>query len=564
MTSRPYLTRPNPKETGWPKGIRYIVGNEGCERFSYYGMNAILYIYVVTILVDRQMEQTMAEDLATSTVHLFKAGVYALPMIGAIISDRLAGKYQTILWLSLVYCLGHAVLSATEGTLWGLYLGLGLIAVGAGGIKPCVSAHVGDQFGPGNWFRMEKVYQIFYFIINFGSAFATILIPLFEEWWGWSVAFAIPGILMFIATIFFWMGRRVFVHVPAHPGGRLGLLDTLSSTLLFMTVGSLFFTAGQAWWVMALASLTCLVSGLLVFRARQKIVPDDGFLAVTLYAIGARLRRKPAKLPGDNTATNDQANPSLPTKSEDTLASHWLFGAAVRKYGLEVANGPMAVIRITSVFAIVSIFWALFDQHSSSWIRQAELMDRSFNLPIVGQFDVLASQVPSLNPLLVMLLIPPLTFGVFPLLRRLGIDPTPLRKMTAGMFIAGSSFVVVALIQAKLDAGISVHVAYQIFAYILLTTAEVLVSVTGLEFAYTQAPRTMKSTVMGLWLLAISAGNVLVALLARFSGLPLEDFFWLFAGMMVGAACLFGLRAYFYVPQDYSQASEDTTKASAG
>ena len=93
------------------------------------------------------MSENVAADMATSTVHLFKTGVYAFPMIGAIIADRFLAKYNTILWLSWIYCLGHLVLSLTEGSIAGLTFGLALIAIGSGGIKPCVSANVGDQFG---------------------------------------------------------------------------------------------------------------------------------------------------------------------------------------------------------------------------------------------------------------------------------------------------------------------------------------------------------------------------------------------------------------------------------
>src|SRR5262249_10817686 len=157
------------------------------------------------------------------------------------------------------YCLGNAALALGSIYLEGMFLGLALIAVGSGGIKPCVSANVGDQFGRGNWFRVRTIYQIFYFSINFGSFFATLLIPYIQlhggEWLirqfpsleehisarqlGTAVAFGVPGVLMFLATVIFWMGRRKFVHVPPRPGGKIGLLDAVSSTLLFLTVGHL-------------------------------------------------------------------------------------------------------------------------------------------------------------------------------------------------------------------------------------------------------------------------------------------------------------------------------------
>ena len=155
LRMRGYRTSPDQETTAWPPGIPYIVGNEVCERFSFYGMKALFFVHLTSLYVLAGVVKGTAEDLATSTTHLFNASVYALPMIGAILADRLLGKYRTILFLSLVYCAGHAVLAVAENTLLGMYLGLGLIAIGSGGIKPCVSANVGDQFGKGNWFRVR-------------------------------------------------------------------------------------------------------------------------------------------------------------------------------------------------------------------------------------------------------------------------------------------------------------------------------------------------------------------------------------------------------------------------
>jgi POT family proton-dependent oligopeptide transporter len=179
-----YRTAPDHNETGWPKGVPYIIGNEGCERFSFYGMKAILFVYLTFLLNQSGVTGQLAEKQATDVFHTWVAGVYALPMIGAMIADRWWGKYNTIIWLSLVYCAGHACMAIFDGHFTGTIVGLVLIAVGSGGIKPCVSAHVGDQFGRGNWDKVERIYQAFYFIINFGSMFSTILIPRIKEHWG--------------------------------------------------------------------------------------------------------------------------------------------------------------------------------------------------------------------------------------------------------------------------------------------------------------------------------------------------------------------------------------------
>lgn len=504
----------------------YIVGNEGCERFSYYGMRSILFVYIVDLYTGSGQFDGNIQDLATAHYHLFTAGVYALPMIGAIIADRLLGKYRTIIYLSLVYCLGHGVLAVTEGSVQGLWAGLALIAVGSGGIKPCVSAHVGDQFGRGNWFRLRSVYQIFYFVINLGAMLSTLMIPWIRQVYGAAVAFAVPGVLMFIATAVFWAGRNVFIHVPAQPGGKLGLLDTLSSIALFMAVGHLFFTGDSGLGSMLAATAAFLALGLLLFAWRQRIDPDDGFLAVMLFSLVRFFRPDGGPRAG-------------------------FFAPAIRRFGADAATGPIAVLKIMTVFFLVSVFWALFDQTGSSWIRQAQMMD----LVLWGDFKILPSQVQAINPLLVLMLIPAANLAVYPAVERLGIRATSLRRMTAGMVIASLSFAVVALIQTRIESSPpdTVPVAWQLVPYLIITFAEILVSITGLEFAYSQAPKRMKSTIMGFWLLTVALGNVMVSLLAGLAELPLIQFFWLFAGLMLLSGLLFGLRAYFYEERDFVQ-----------
>jgi POT family proton-dependent oligopeptide transporter len=583
-----YRTSPDHETTGWPPGVPYIVGNEACERFCFYGMKAILATHLASLYVLHQhLGENEAEKAATASTHLFMAGVYALPMIGAIVAERLLGKYRTIFYLSLVYCLGNAVLAAGSGYLEGMFFGLALIALGSGGIKPCVSANVGDQFGKGNWFRVRTVFQIFYFSINFGSFFATLLIPRIKdhaggpvlrlfpsleghitpEQLGTSLAFGIPGVLMFIATVIFWMGRRKFVHVPPRPGGKIGLLDAASSTLLFLTVGHLFFTpelfghwltpeliaqpfvrGAVKWGILLAISLTCLALGLLLFGKRQRLAQDDGFLAIVWYAFKNQGHYA-------TTVTAEQ-------KGESWLARSPFWGAAVDRFGLKAAEGPVAVVKIVSVFVLISVFWALFDQHSSSWIFQAGQMDLRMwgdreSFFGIDNFLLNRNQVPALNPLMVMLLIPLMNL-VYRGLDRAGLRTTPLRRISAGMFVAALSFAVVALLQVWIDAnqrdGLPrVWFGWQVIPYLLMTVAEVLVSITGLEFAYTQAPARMKSTIMGFWLLSVSLGNVLVAFLAGFEDMPRVNFFWTFAGLCAAAGLLFSLRAYFYVQKDYAQ-----------
>jgi POT family proton-dependent oligopeptide transporter len=439
----------------FPPQIKFIVGNEACERYSYYGMKSILVVFMIQVLL-------MQETQAAWVYHQFSAWCYFFPLLGAYVSDRILGKYKTILYLSLVYCLGHAVLAMWENQM-GLYVGLGLIALGSGGIKPCVSAHVGDQFKKGQEVALAKVFNLFYFMINFGSFFSTMITPWTLKHYGPSVAFGVPGVLMFIATIIFWMGRKQYVHMPPTKANGNGFLSVIKTGFIGQGVGS-------------------------------------------------------------------------------------FWEKAAKKHGAEAAEGAKAVWDITKVFAGVSVFWALFDQHGSSWVIQATKMDLVF---LGFQFE--ASQISAWNPIMVMALIPIFTFGVYPAITALGYEMTPLRRMTWGMFMTGFSFVLAALIQHQLDAGNQLNVMYQFFQYLVITIAEVMVSITGLEFAYTQAPKSMKSSIMSMWLLTVFFGNQLVSFITKIELYPVASagYFWFFAITMGVFALIFAFMASRYKVRNY-------------
>jgi POT family proton-dependent oligopeptide transporter len=147
-----------------PPQIPFIIGNEACERFSFYGMRNILTVFLIDWLLRSQIPSLAQREAGAKAVfHLFVFGVYFTPLLGGFLADRFLGKYRTILYLSLFYCAGHACLALFHDGPMGFYTGLALIALGSGGIKPCVSALVGDQFTAENKQLVNKVYAVFYF-----------------------------------------------------------------------------------------------------------------------------------------------------------------------------------------------------------------------------------------------------------------------------------------------------------------------------------------------------------------------------------------------------------------
>ena len=429
----------------YPPQVKYIVGNEACERFSFYGMASILVLYMNEHLLYPERD-------AKAYYHLFIMATSLTPLVGGWLADRFFGRYATILWISFAYVAGHAALATWE-TRTGLLVGLALVAAGAGGIKPCVSAFVGDQFGAEQKPLLQRVYGWFYWVINLGSLTSKILIPLLLLWRGPRVAFALPGVLMAIALAVFWAGRRHYVlAAPSGPN-------------------------------------------------------PHGLLCVVEHAV----RRLGTGRPGQ----------------------HWLDGARDR-HPEEAIEGAKSVFRIMGVFAAVTLFWALFDQKGASWVFQARQLD----LTLLGR-HYSPAQLQALNPALVLVLVPLLTWGVFPALERRGLALAPLRKMTWGMFVTALSFVAAAILQMWVDAGRTPHALWQIPQYVLLTTGEVLVSVTGLEFSYTQAPRSMRSTIMSIWFLTVLLGNLLTALVTKLVRLEGAVYFWTFAALMLVAALVF-------------------------
>ncbi|HEY3822155.1 MAG TPA: MFS transporter [Polyangiaceae bacterium] len=374
-----------------PKGIPYIVANEFAERFCYYGINAILSIYMTQFL-------RIGDADATTYHSLFKSAAYFSPLLGAIVSDVFWGKFKTILTFSISYCSGCAIVALVPGN-YGLIIGLTLVALGTGGIKPCVSTNVGDQFTSKNQHLIERAFSYFYLAINAGSSISIFFCPVLLAKYGRLPAFGMPAAMMFFATLVFWMGRKRFAVVP--PAGKAWLKDVFS------------------------------------------------------------------------------------------------------KEGLKTI-GSLAII-----YAFLAPWWALWEQsNGQTWTLQAEsgLMDKT----LVFGWTILPAQIQVVNGFFILALVPVFTFVIYPLWGKI-TKVTPLRKIAVGLFMIAGSYLIVSRIEARIQSGETVSVWWQILAYVVLTASEVLVSITGLEFSYKQAPLKMKSFIMALFLLSISLGDMINA-----------------------------------------------------
>ena len=524
----------------WPPQIKYIIGNEACERFSYYGMRGILAGFITGAVMNGGLGQSA--DYSTEVISLFFSANYFMPLLGAWLSDKLIGRYHTILWVSLFYCLGHGVLACSDfvggvhAKTTCLVTGLGLIAFGAGGIKPCVSAFMGDQFKPEQSHLLQKAYGAFYWAINFGSFFSFLVIPWIKDHHGYSAAFAVPGILMAVATFIFWRGTKHYVRVPTnrqlhHAGFFTVFWNAFRSgpQVRFSALLNIITTIGLP--VMAII-LMCVLGFSHRTGASAQFLGWAALICIGIWYLLVILL-------------------SLLRKTELPDA---FWAKAAGRHGEKEITGARSFTPVLFIFAFVPIFWTLFDQTSSTWILQGQQMTT---------FDIFgcrigAEQIQSINPLIVMLLVPLFTLVIYP---RIGRVASPLKRMSCGMFLAAGSYLAVAALQHEIEGGAHLCVLWQGFPYLILTAAEVLFSTTGLEFAFREAAPELKSTIMSFWLLTTTMGDLFVVTVTKMFASDTNHAasvstgrFLQYAGMTLVVAVLFSIVTAFYRYRDKAAA----------
>ncbi|XP_013115810.2 peptide transporter family 1 isoform X1 [Stomoxys calcitrans] len=658
------------KKLPYPKSVFFIISNEFCERFNYYGMRTILVLYL-----SRQLDYS--DDTATVIFHIFTMFVYFLCILGAIISDSWLGKFKTILYLSLVYVCGSVLITlgaipplnlpATTFTM----LGLSLIALGSGGIKPCVSAFGGDQFKmPEQIKQMTTFFSLFYFSINAGSLISTTVTPIlredvacFGEKECYSLAFGVPAVLMAVSIVIFVLGRPLYKSKP--PAGNMVVLvsktignaistkwkekktnprehwldyadkkydrQLIEDVKVLMRVlvlylplpifWALFDQQGSRWTFQAtrmdgdmgswdikpdqlqvlnpllilvfiplydvafypalsligirrplqkltmggiLAGVAFIISGVVELELEKTypITPSAGYIQLRIfngipdcsYTINSNLtgfeeipingfgkefehfihlentsvsvfytikeQKDCPKLSGGVYEFKEKTAYSIFLKDKINAQVPFIYREQMEK----PSRANPLVRNLANIDADTDIVWK---SHKSGDVESSKKADDRKIMELrATNYDVLVDNVEMQEAQL-------RHGGVYALIVGVANNGSTLTKLE------------------EVIPPNSMNILWLVPQYVVMTLGEVMFSVTGLEFSYSQAPLAMKSVLQACWLLTVAFGNVIVVIVAEakiFKSQASE--FFLFAGLMFADMIVFMWVAYRYKPNN--------------
>ncbi|KAL2805021.1 solute carrier family 15 member 2 isoform b [Daubentonia madagascariensis] len=636
--------KPPPKICGsnYPLSIAFIVVNEFCERFSYYGMKAVLTLYFLYFL-------HWSEDTSTSVYHAFSSLCYFTPILGAAIADSWLGKFKV---LSLV--------------------GLSLIALGTGGIKPCVAAFGGDQFEEKHAEERTRYFSVFYLSINAGSLISTFITPMLRgdvQCFGedcYALAFGVPGLLMVIALVVFAMGSKMYKKPPPEGNivaqvfkciwfalsnrfkNRSGdiptrqhwldwaaekypkqlIMDVKALTrVLFLYIPLPMFWAlldqqGSRWTLQATKMNGNL--GLFVLQPDQMQVLNPFLVLVFIPLFDLAIYRLISKCGINFSSLRKMAvgmilaclafavaaaveikingmAPPQPGPQEIFLQVLNLADDEVKVTVLGNENNSLLVESIKSFQKIPHYsklhlktksqdFYFHLKYHNSSVYTEHSVEEKNWYSLIIREDGKHISSMmvkdvegKTTNGMTAVRFINTLhkdvnisvgtdislsvgeDYGVsaYRTVQRGEYPAVHCRtedkdfSLNLGLLDFGASYLFV--ITNSTSQGLQawkmedipankMSIAWQLPQYALVTAGEVMFSVTGLEFSYSQAPSSMKSVLQAAWLLTVAVGNIIVLVVAQFSGLVQWAEFILFSCLLLAVCLIFSIMGYYYVP----------------
>lgn len=446
-----------------PRALFTLFFAEMWERFSFYGMRALLILYMTKVLFD-QMAQGEADARAYGIYGAYNALLYAAPLIGGLLADRAMGFRQAIITGGIMMALGQFTLAMSAGTGLGeltFFLGLSLLTIGNGFFKPNISSFLGT-FYEQNDSRKDSAFTIFYMGINIGAFLAPLTCGYLGQRVDWSLGFLAAGIGMVLGVIVFWRNRKIFGDkgLPPNP----------------VDYKKPFFVGLSKQWLIIIGSIITIPIFSLLINAEviTSYILVVGGAGIIIYLIITSLRAE--------------------NKMEGQRMIVFIF-----------------------LFFFHMIFWMLFEQAGGSINI---LTDRYVNL-----HGMEASQLQSLNPLYIILLAPVFSW-IWAKLRKVKKEPrTPTKFLFGLLQMAIGYFIIVWGIRSVIgtaDQGALIPIFFLLGMYLFHTTGELSLSPVGLSVVTKLAPAKVVGFVMGAWFLSIAFAHKIAGELGKLIAVPSE------------------------------------------
>ncbi|MBX0332049.1 peptide MFS transporter [Pontibacter sp. HSC-14F20] len=449
-----------PEMFGHPKGLFYLFFAELWERFSFYGMRALLVLYMVNNLFESFANR---DEIAIGIYAAYGALVYATPVIGGMIADRLLGYRKAIMLGAVLMALGHFALAIEHPVFF--YGSLALLIVGNGFFKPNISTMVGTLYKEGDT-RRDAGFTIFYMGINIGAMVAPLICGWLGMTYGWHYGFGAAGVGMLLGLIMFWQGGRSGVF------GNNGLPP--EPAVIKERVAGITKEA----WISILSFLSLPVFGLLLFNGTLDL---PGF-GETVF---------------DGSIMHIVMNYILLPVIALVLIYNLVKVDSVERQRLFV------VILLTF---FITVFWSFFEQAGSSLTLFAE---RNVNLTFMN-----AAQTNSINPFFIILFALPFS-AMWVFLSKRRVNPFTPVKFALGIAQLGLGFLIFAWSANYADAEGRVSIWFLILGYMFITTGELFVSPVGLSKVTELSPKKIVAFIMGIWFLSSSFAHYIAGLIAK-------------------------------------------------
>jgi POT family proton-dependent oligopeptide transporter len=441
------------KPSGHPRGLYVLFFTEMWERFSYYGMRALLVLYMVAMVENGGLG--LDDKNATAIYGLYVAGVYMAALPGGWIADRLLGAQRAVWWGGIIIALGQFILIIPREQTF--FLGLVVITLGTGMLKPNISTMVGRLYPEGGG-RRDAGFTIFYMGINLGAMIGPLICGFFAKQIDWHYGFAAAGVGMVLGLIQY----RLFARHLGDAGKRINSAQP---------------TSRNDWALLGLG-LAILISVIVLVLTGIIEIDPDWLAERTSYVI---------------------------------ISMAVLYFAYLFSFGKLDGTEKKRIAVIAILFVTSAIFFAGYEQAGSTFNLFAERYTNRFISFL--NFETPASWIQSVPPFFVLILAP-IAAGLWMFLARRQKDPSIPTKFGLGLLFLGLGFVVMAGAAVFVAKGEKVLPTWLIATYFLHTVGELCLSPVGLSSVTKLAPQRLVGQMMGIWFLATSLGNLCAGVIA--------------------------------------------------